>query len=545
MLTNTHTISLIIIGILGIANIVAALYVFRHSVVRNLVLLISGIIVYCVAVGIVGVKYGLIHLTWAVPVGIGICWGIFFLIAGYIRKPISEVSGRVGRLSRGDVKTTFETDSRKNEITDMFSRMSELSGSLNAIVAFAENIGKGNLDVDYQLLGEDDALGKAMLQMRDNLKVAEEEKQKRQEEDERRNWITVGLARFAELLRSNNDNIEKFCYAIISNLVKYIGANQGGIFILNDDATHPVLELKACYAYERRKYLQKEIEPGEGLVGTCFLERQSIYMTDIPTNYIHITSGLGDKTPSALLIVPLVINDEIYGVIEIAAFRAFESHVKEFIDKLAESVASTVSSVKTTIRTQRLLEQSRLQTEELTNQEEELRQNMEEMQATQEELRMREEKLNDALSLSESSVKSANEAREESHRREIELQRMHELVNEERAELNAVIGSIDKEFLRITYDIDIKLIDINNSAVRFHGVPREQLLGTKITDNMPPEEIELFTRNWNEMLDGIILKGEGEQLTAEGMKHIWYMYSPVMDSSGEPDKVIMMGQEII
>ncbi len=537
MLTNTHTVSLMIIGILGIANVVAALYVFRHSVVRNLVLLISGIIVYSVAVGIVSVKYGFIHFTWAIPVGVGICWGIFFLMARYIRKPISEVSGSVERLSRGDVKTTFETDSRKNEITDMFSHMNELSASLNAIVAFAENIGRGNLDVDYQLLGDDDALGKAMLQMRDNLKAADEEKQKRQEEDERRNWVSVGLARFAELLRSNNDHIENFCHAIISNLVKYIGANQGGIFILND-TTHPVLELKACYAYERRKYLQKEIEPGEGLVGTCFLERQSIYMTDIPKDYIHITSGLGDETPRALLIVPLVMNDEVYGVIEIAAFKAFEPHVKEFIDKLAESVASTVSSVKTTIRTQRLLEQSKLQTEELVNQEEELRQNMEEMQATQEELRMREEKLNEAL-------KSANEAHEESHRREIELQRMHKLVNGERAELNAVIGSIDKEFLRITYDIDMKLIDINNSAVRFHGVPREQLLGTKITDNMPPEEIELFTRNWNEMLDGIILKGEGERLTAEGMKHIWYMYSPVMDSSGEPDKVIMMGQEII
>jgi len=238
MLTNTHTISLIIIGI---ANVVAALYVFRHSVVRNLVLLISGIIVYSVAVAIFSGMYGLIHLTWAVPIGVGICWRIFFLMAGYMRKPISEVSGKVARLSRGDVKTTFETNSRKNEITDMFSHMNELSESLNAIVAFAENIGKGNLDVDYQLLGEDDALGKAMLQMRDNLKAAEEEKQKRQQEDERRNWVTVGLAKFAELLRSNNDNLEELCNTVISNMVKYIGANQGGIFILNDDSEHPVL----------------------------------------------------------------------------------------------------------------------------------------------------------------------------------------------------------------------------------------------------------------------------------------------------------------
>jgi len=136
-----------------------------------------------------------------------------------------------------------------------------------------------------------------MLNMRANLLQANAEKEKRQREDERRNWATQGIAKFAELLRANNDNIEELCQSIVSNMVKYVGANQGGIIIVNDESgENPVLELKACYAYERRKFLQKTVEMGEGLVGTCFLERESAYLTKIPKEYIRITSGLGKDT---------------------------------------------------------------------------------------------------------------------------------------------------------------------------------------------------------------------------------------------------------
>jgi len=316
-----------------------------------------------------------------------------------IVKDIIEVTGIIRQLSLGNINLHIDGHRNQDEIGKMKNELSELVERLKHLADFAHSIGEGDLNAEYRLLSDDDVLGNSLFEMRHSLQKAEKEQAERAKEEEQRNWGTAGLAKFAEILRRDNDNLEALSYNIISNMVKYLDANQGGIFLLNDaeSGEDKVLEMKACYAFDRKKFAEKQISPGEGLVGTCYMEGEPIYITEVPDNYINITSGLGDANPRAVLICPLKINDEIHGVVELASFREIEPYQLEFVQKVSESIAATISAVRVKIRTERLLTQTRLQAEEMANQEEELRQNMEEMQATQEEMRRREDELNEAL----------------------------------------------------------------------------------------------------------------------------------------------------
>ncbi len=260
------------------------------------------------------------------------------------------------------------------------------------VLDFTNKLINDHLDAVYDIQDDEDKLGKSLINLRDNLNTNKSIEVKRRKEDDQRNWVAEGLAKFSEILRKNNDSMQVLSYNIINNLVKYLNANQGGFFILHEEGVEKYFEMTACYAYDRKKFANNRIEWGDGLIGTCAMERQTIHMTNVPDNYVFITSGLGKANPRSLVIVPLIINDEIHGVIEVASFKDFKKFEIEFVEKVAESIASTISTVKINLRTAQLLHESQEQSEILATQEEQMRQNMEELQATQEEAERQNEK---------------------------------------------------------------------------------------------------------------------------------------------------------
>jgi len=305
-----------------------------------------------------------------------------FSISSTITKPINYLRAIIDRLGQGDLVKIDKSKMSNDEIGDMATSLSSMAEGFGKITVFAENIGDGKYDSEFKPLSESDMLGNALLEMRANLK-------KVAEEDKKRNWSTSGLAKFGDILRSYNDNFEKLADEIISNLVKYISANQGALFIIEANSANSeeeYMELAACYAWDKKKFLEKKIYKGEGLSGQAWIEGDVIYLTEVPNDYVSITSGLGEANPRSVLIVPLKLNDEIHGVIEMASFKEYEDFEIEFVERIAENIASTISSVKVNERTSKLLEESTMMTEQMRAQEEEMRQNMEELQATQEKI---------------------------------------------------------------------------------------------------------------------------------------------------------------
>jgi PAS domain S-box-containing protein len=327
---------------------------------------------------------------------IGLMSAIFLMRT--ITKPVNFLKNIVVKLGRGELVEEKQGSFSNDEIGEMAVAMDKLVAGLKGTTTFAENIGNGNYQTEFKPLSDHDVLGNALINMRNNLsKVAED--------DKKRNWATEGMAKFGEILRTNTNDLAKLSDEIVANLVKYLKANQGALYIVDDAAEDedPTMTMKSCYAWDKKKFLNHKIYKGEGLAGQAWQEGDIVYLTEVPQNYIRIASGLGDANPTSVLIVPLKVNDQIFGVVEIASFTEIQDFEKDFVQKIAETIASTISTVKINARTQRLLEESQEMTEQMRAQEEEMRQNMEELQATQEEMQRSQSETDSTLSAIHSS----------------------------------------------------------------------------------------------------------------------------------------------
>ena len=259
-----------------------------------------------------------------------------------------------------------------------------------AFLAVLQSTNKRAEDKNRQLLEKMEETRLEMEEKSRSLEDTLKEVEKARQQDAQRNWAATGIAQFSTLLREAHEP-EELYNRLTAGIVKYLKANQGSLFLSQtDEAGQPCLQLAACYAYDKKKYTEKTIYPGQGLVGQCYLEKQKILLKRVPDDYIRITSGLGDANPSCILIIPMLANDEVEGIFEIASFQVFESHEIDFLEKLGEGVAAALRNNKTSLHTRKLLEETRLQAQEMKAQEEEMRQNMEELLATQEEMQRKE-----------------------------------------------------------------------------------------------------------------------------------------------------------
>lgn len=391
---------------------------------------------------------------------------------------------------------------KKSDIQELEIAIDQLKKEIEEATDFIKGIEDGKLDIKFSAdsISRENELAKALVSMRNKMtQLAEEERQ--------RNWVTEGLAKFVDILRADNDDIQKLSDNILRNLVKYLKANQGWLFVVNNnDPNNHFLELNACYAYERKKFVEKQIGIGEGLVGQAYLEKETIYMIDIPREYSHITSGLGEAVPGAILIVPLKVNDEIFGVIELGTFQKIPDYQIKFVEKLGESIASTIANTKVNERTKILLQQTQEQTEQLRSQEEEMRQNMEELHATQEEMQ----------------------------RKATEIENRIDAYN------RSGIASIE-------FDLKGNISNANEAFLQLMGYELSQILGKHHRIFVDPSyaTTKEYDQFWNNLAKGETFSGEFKRYTSTGREvYLNACYTFIKDASGKPVKVIKLGTDV-
>ncbi|MDX2191670.1 MAG: GAF domain-containing protein [Bacteroidota bacterium] len=323
----------------------------------------------------------------------------------YIRQisvPLQKLNEYSDSIAKGNLSIDMTKLKSSQLIKDVVDSFEKLILKLRLTINQIEDISSRKITNKLNLNSENDEIGLSLNKIIEQITEYDLAEQKRK-------WSNEGLTIFSEIIRKSETKTS-LCDAIVTQSVKYLNANQAGLFLI--DQTNKCINLTSAYAYNRKKYLKRTLELNEGLIGQCYLEKDKIFITDIPDSYLTITSGLGHANPKCILIVPFINQEEVKAVLEIAAFEVFEDHQIEFIEKIGEMVASAIASTEMTEKTIILLNESKEKEQLLRNQEEEIRQNLEEMMATHEELERTIKSKDEEMRILKTTVSQISEVKE-------------------------------------------------------------------------------------------------------------------------------------
>lgn len=421
----------------------------------------------------------------------------------FIRSRLKALWITAGELAAGRFPEGISWPGR-NEFSEIYSRLNRFVDSIKGKAGFARELSEGKVSGKLEALSKDDSLAISLINLENSLQEARKEEEEHRRSRMERRWTNEGIAKFGDLLRIHSKDISSLAENIIQELVNYLNASAGGIFLVNSVKEKTELELIASFAFDRKKYLKKIFKVGEGLVGTCAIENEKIFLSEIPDEYINISSGLGESKPRCLLLVPLRLEKDTLGVIEIASLRVFEEYEVEFVEDLAGSIASAVSTVQMNMRTSQLLEQSQEQAREMAEQEEVTRQHVEELQATQ----------------------------EESARRE--------------SEISGILNAIHNSSLVAEFNMAEELLSINEKFQQLLQSHSSQLARKKYHEIIGVSKYtEEYKKFWHEIREGKTITRIDKVSLLTG-QDIWLRqtFTPILDKDKNPFKVLNIAAEI-
>ncbi len=331
---------------------------------------------------------------------------------------------------------------------------------LNEIKTFVNKIAKGDYSkITFENSPKDEIFSNLKNITNTFIKINEKEIEK-QKELELKVSLDKTAVRISETLQYAS-NIEDLSYKAIKHIAEFTGAEQIAMFIVAEDLQkNKSLQMTASYAYSKKRTVHKELSVNEGLIGRAYLEKKTVFLTEIPDNYAFIESGFGFQKPHYLFIIPLIFNNNVQAIIELGSINSIEDYQIKFIEDTGENIASTVANLKHSLQTEMLLNHTREQSEQIENQRKTL-----------------EEKIN-------------------THRKQ------NRNLDKEILQLIEIIDSIKSVSFLIEYDLKGNIIDISNKMINYFDAGKEYFISKSHKDIIVNNEYNAQYRSfWTDLED--------------------------------------------
>jgi len=371
-----------------------------------------------------------------------------------------------------------------------------ITTGLGDMVIATNAIADGNLETPINATSRDEVgkLASSIDKMQSALRVARDEAQDR-------DWLKTGLTKLNEVMRGEL-KLEILATKVISEISEYLDAKIGAFYVMGGPRDGLALSLLGTYAYTRRKNLSNHFKPGEGLVGQAALERKQILVSNVPNDYIKITSGLGETAPKHICVTPLVFENRVKGVIEAGTMSLLTDLQLEYLSTVAPAVAITLEAAQNRDQIARALEESQRLSGELQTQQEELKTTNEELESQTQRLKESEER----LKTQQEELEVTNEELEEKNnlleRQKNEVEQARREIGEKAEEL-ALSSKYKSQFLsNMSHELrtplnSLLLLAQGLSLNKDGNLTAEQVESAKIIHNSGSDLLDLI----NEILD--------------------------------------------
>lgn len=426
-------------------------------------------------------------------------------VANFFLKRMKLISENIHNLSLG-VIPEHHSNVEEGELIQIMRDENILVDNFRKLNEFTEYLKNKDFSFEYSKWSNSDKIGDNLIELNKYLRQRNEEAQSKISEQDSLVWLNEGISKFIEILKYQVIEIKDLAYRIVSQIVEYVNANEGGFFIVNQEKVEEgekYLELLAAYAMHKEKLIKRKVPFGAGLVGRVAIEKKTLFLTEIPDSYSKISTALGQGKPKSIVILPLIFNENVIGVIELASFYVFTKLELDFLEKISENISANLAMWRASRQTAQLLRASQEQTQQQKQQQQELQNHLKEL----EKLRLK------------------------SEQREIEL--------------NSMIKAVDTTALLVEYDVNGMILSANSRFLETLERSEVEMIGKHHRDITSMDVISSeYKEFWSDLLEGKT-KRFIESFNVQD-KAIWLSqnYVPIMDKENKVFKILNIAIDV-